>query len=222
MGTFNRFQESPFDPLADHMAKARECVGLVEPMFDSVFEQRFEELTALTLQVAKVEHEADRIKTEIRHHMPATFALPIRRGDLLTYLSLQDNLADSVEKLARNLTIKHLTLPPRLLKGVRELVRRVLKVCALVFQCTDQLTDLKESDFGTSRTDRIIEMVGQAEHAEWEADKAQYMLARELFAAEDELKDTEILLWSNVFQELGQLANHADKTADCLRRMLVS
>ena len=55
---------------------------------------------------------------------------------------------------------------------------------------------------------------------EWEADKLQYRLAQKLFALEDEMKPTDIFLWSGVFQELGVLANSADKTAERLRRML--
>ena len=38
---------------------------------------------------------------------------------------------------------------------------------------------------------------------------------------EDELRPTDIFLWSGIFQNLGALANHADKTAERLRRMLV-
>ena len=55
---------------------------------------------------------------------------------------------------------------------------------------------------------------------EWVADKQQYKLAQHLFALEDELNPTDIFLWSAIFQNLGALANHADKTAERLRRML--
>ena len=48
----------------------------------------------------------------------------------------------------------------------------------------------------------------------------QYQLAQKLFALEDDIRATDIFLWSDVFKELGALANHADKTADRLRRML--
>jgi uncharacterized protein Yka (UPF0111/DUF47 family) len=68
----------------------------------------------------------------------------------------------------------------------------------------------------------ILELVAQAEHAEWEADKAEFQLARELFALEDEMKATDIFLWSKLFRELGRLANHADKSAERLRRMMVA
>ena len=68
--------------------------------------------------------------------------------------------------------------------------------------------------------DKILEIVAKAEHAEWETDKAQFELAKKLFALEDEIRATDIFLWSEIFRELGTLANHAEKTGDRLRRML--
>jgi len=65
-----------------------------------------------------------------------------------------------------------------------------------------------------------MEMIRGVEKGEWEADKAQYALSKSLFAMEDDLKPSDLMLWWRVFLELGQLANHAEKTADRLRRML--
>ncbi|MHC4091785.1 MAG: DUF47 family protein, partial [Planctomycetota bacterium] len=58
------------------------------------------------------------------------------------------------------------------------------------------------------------------EKAEWEADRKQYELSQALFALEDKLAATDIFLWFRIFGELGALANHAEKTADRVRRML--
>ncbi len=48
----------------------------------------------------------------------------------------------------------------------------------------------------------------------------QYGVSKSLFAMEDEIKTTDLMLWWRVFLELGALANSAEKTADRLRRML--
>jgi len=218
---FDRFQESPFGPLTEHMAKVKECVVLVKPMFECVRRQDFGALKQLGSQVFKLEHEADQLKTDIRRRIPHNFYLPIYRGDLLAYLKLQDDVADSVEDIAVGLTIKNLLLPPAIAGDVQEYVGRVVNVCELLFQCSDQLAGLVEADFGGDRVDEILELVARAEHAEWEADKAEYRVAQKLFALEDELRASDMILWSNVFRELGRLANHADKTAERLRRMLV-
>jgi len=63
-------------------------------------------------------------------------------------------------------------------------------------------------------------MVATTEKAEWEADRKQYELSKALFALEEELLATDIFLWFRVFGLLGELANHAEKAADRVRRML--
>ena len=220
MSVFDRFETAPFEPLNEHMNKVKECVALVMPMFDCVFKGDHEALRLLTEQVFKAEHEADRIKDDIRHRIPRSFALPIFRGDLLAYLKLQDAIADSVEDIAVILTLKQLTLPASLADDTRAFVRQTLVVCEELCKATDRLKDLAERDFGTQRCERLLDMLASAEHAEWEADKLQYRLAQKLFALDDEMKPTDIFLWSGVFRELGVLANYADKTAERLRRML--
>ena len=220
MSVFDRFEISPFGPLSDHMAKVKECVALVMPMFDCVLARDDESLRRLTEQVFKTEHEADQIKNEIRRRIPRTFALPIFRGDLLAFLKLQDAIADSVEDIAVTLTIKPLRLPQSLADDVQAFVRQVLAVYEELYEASDRLKELTEQDFGGQRCEQLLEILANAEHAEWEADKLQYRLAQKLFALDDEMKATDIFLWSGVFQELGGLANHADKTAERLRRML--
>ena len=220
LSVFNRFETRPFEPLSKHMNKVKECVALVSPMFACALGGDYEALRRLTEQAFKTEHEADLIKDEIRHRIPKSFALPIFRGDLLAYLKLQDDMADSVEDIAVTLTIKDLKLPESLADDVRALVDQVLVVCDELCKASDSLKDLTENDFGGQRCEELLDMLASAERAEWEADKLQYTLARNLFALDDEMKATDIFLWSGVFQELGRLANHADKTAERLRRIL--
>lgn len=220
MGILDWREPSPFEPLAEHMKHVRTCVDLVLPMFECVRDGNYDKLTALTAEVFKAEHEADRVKTEIRRTIPKAFALPVYRGDLLAFLHVQDELADTAEDLAVQLTIKRLTLPQALADDAIEYVRQSLRVCEKLYAALAQLKDLVEADFGGPRGKRVMVLVGEAEHEEWVADKMQYKLAQRLFALEDEMKPTDIFLWSNIFQSLGALANHADKTAERLRRML--
>ncbi len=141
-------------------------------------------------------------------------------GGVEPVADVQDDLADSVEDLAVLLTIKNLTMPEQIADDVMAYVKGVLHVCDRLYAASDDLVDLAEHDFGGPRAKKVLERIGEAEHAEWEADKMQYQLAQKLFALEDEIRATDIFLWSDIFKELGALANHADKTADRLRRML--
>jgi predicted phosphate transport protein (TIGR00153 family) len=220
MGIFNWRQQSPFEPLAEHMKHVRACVDLVLPMFECVRAGEHDKLKQLTEEVFKAEHEADKVKAQIRRTIPKVFSLPVFRGDLLAFVHVQDELADTAEDLAVQLTIKRLELPEVLAEEVLAYVQQALKVCGKVYDAVDLLKELVEADFAGPRGEELMVLVREAEHEEWVADKLQYKLAQQLFALEDELKPTDIFLWSQIFQNLGALANHADKTAERLRRML--
>lgn len=216
------FRVSPFEPLRVHLAKAMECVAMVRPMFETLRDGDYERLESLAGDVFKAEHEADIIKNEIRQTIPRTFFLPVFRGDLLGYLKLQDDIADEAEDLAVLLTIKRLEWPAPLSDAIFGYLDKVVCVCDKTKALSDHLPVLVEQNFDAAAVDRALEMVGDIEKTEWEGDRLGYTLAKALFAQEDAMKPTDIFLWSKVFGELGQLANHAENIGDRLRRMLAS
>lgn len=216
------FKVSPFEPLRHHMKAVMECVSFVRPMYEAVRDGRYDELQAVAKKVFKTEHKADIIKNEIRQTIPKRFFLPVYRGDLLGYIKLQDDMADSVEDLAVLLTIKKLALPEPLVESTFEYIDKVLEVCGRTRDIADYLPTLVEGDMVGEEAERALSMVADVEKAEWEADRLQYTLSQKLFALEDEIRATDILLWFRIFGELGQLANFAEKTGDRLRRMLAT
>lgn len=220
MGIFSWREESPFGPIAVHLKHVRACADLVVPMFECVRDRDYERLKELTEAVFKAEHEADKIKTQIRQTIPKAFALPVYRGDLLALVHVLDELADTAEDLAVQLTIKKLVLPDELRDDVLAYASQAVRVCERLYEVLALLPDLTEEDFGGARGRQIMTLVAAAEHEEWVADKQQYKLAQKLFSLEDTMKPTDIFLWAQIFQNLGALANHADKTAERLRRML--
>jgi uncharacterized protein Yka (UPF0111/DUF47 family) len=111
-------------------------------------------------------------------------------------------------------------MPPQLVGQVFEYVDKILWAANKAYDVSKQLTVLVEKGFNGEQVDRVVGMVAVVERAEWEADRKQYELSQALFALEDELKPTDILLWFRVFAVLGELANHAEKAAARVRRML--
>lgn len=218
----NLFCESPFEPLRYHMKTVMECVAYVQPMFEAVRDKRYDALRELVNKVFKTEHLADIIKDDIRQTIPKRFFLPVYRGDLLGYLKLQDDMADSIEDIAVLLTIKNIALPETLREPTFEYIEKVNDVCQQMCEIGNHLPKLVKSDMAGKEAETVLEMIAAVDKAEWETDRLQYALSQKLFALEDDIKATDILLWFRIFGELGQLANFAEKTGDRLRRMLSS
>ncbi len=214
------FENSPFEPLMHHFEKVQECVQLIRPMFEAAKEQDFDRLSALTQDVFRCEHEADMIKDKIRQRIPRSFFLPVYRGDLLGYLKLQDDMADEVEDIAILLTIKNLKMPDSLVEEIFGYLDKILRTCDRMDEMNAHIRELVSRGFRAEEASGVFDMIRSVEKAEWQADKAQYSLSKSLFALEDEMKPSDLILWWRVFLELGRVANHAENIADRLRRML--
>ena len=132
------FKESPFEPLRYHMKSVMECVAFVKPMFEAVRDGQHDKLQEIARKVFKAEHQADIIKNDIRRTIPKRFFLPVYRGDLLGYIKLQDDMADSVEDIAVLLTIKKLPLPAPLAAPTFEYIDKVDEVCRQTCAISDR------------------------------------------------------------------------------------
>lgn len=216
----NLFEESPFEPLLHHYDKVRECVDLVRPMFRAVKNEDYEELGKLAQKVFKTEHEADLIKDEIRQEIPRSFFLPVYRGDLLGYLKLQDDVADAIENIAYLLTLKRLKLPSALESGLATYLDSVMVADEKARHMNQRIRDLVKQGFHAAEAGDMFDVIRDVERAEWEADKKQYEVSKALFTLEDTMKPSDLMLWWRIFLEMGEVANHIEKMADRLRRML--
>ncbi|MCF7811229.1 TIGR00153 family protein [bacterium] len=216
----NLFRNSPFDPLYKHGKKVKECTDLVRPLFEAILNGNAEEQEKLSTRICDAEHEADLLKTEIRRIMPKGIFLPVNREDLLRYLKIQDDLADTVEDIAILSSMKKLSAPSELGEIILEYVDIVLNVCKLADEATNHLKPLVEAGFRGDNFVEVLELAEKAEAAEHDADDEGLKVARMLFAFEDEMKATDVMLWFQILDLLGHLADYADKTGEWLRNML--
>jgi hypothetical protein len=183
-------------------------------------DENFEEVTKITKKIFKAEHEADLMKKEIRINLPKGIFLPVARGDILRFLKEQDNIADATEDLAALLAMRRMKVPAELKEALYNLVDDVLEAFDLTMKVSSEIKILAETSFGGAEAHKVMEMIEKIKTKEWEADKAQMQAAQKMFSLEDQLDPVSVMMWMNIFRELGNLANHAENTGDQLRIML--
>jgi predicted phosphate transport protein (TIGR00153 family) len=214
------FGKSPFEPLYQHMCKVKKCVDLIKPLMQAFFDEDFEKVTEITKKIFKAEHEADLMKKEIRINLPKGIFLPVARGDILRFLKEQDNIADATEDLAVLLAMRRMKVPTELKEELHNLVDDVIEAFDLTMKVSSEIKILAETSFGGAEAHKVMEMIEKIKIKEWEADKAQMRAAQKMFSLEDQLDPVSVMMWMNIFRELGNLANHAENTGDQLRIML--
>ena len=64
------FGTSPVRPLQTHMASVQECIDELIPFFKAVLKEDWSEAKAQQKKIAKLERQADRLKRDLRLHLP--------------------------------------------------------------------------------------------------------------------------------------------------------
>lgn len=214
------FGRSPFGPLVQHTHKVHETVREVRPLVEAFLAGRGSDVDEIYQRISKLEHKADIIKREIRDHLPKSLLLPVDRGDMLKFLKEQDAIADSAEDIAVLLTIRKTHVPDEMHAGILEFTDKVIDVSERLVLAASELEALQEASFGGRGAARVLELIEQVSHGEYEADCIQTDLSRRIYELEDQVDPTSIYFIMKLFRLLGEIANHAENTGDNLRMML--
>ena len=214
------FGKSPFKPLILHIDKVKACVDQIQPLFKALREKNYNKVSETSELIARLEHEADKIKDDIRTNISKSMFLPVDKRDFMSLLSAQDDISDAVEDLAVLLGIRNLTTPEPIQELLDDLVVQVLKTAYLSIDLIHELDDLLEASFGGVEADKVDKAAGELGSAEWEADRKQFTLAKKLFSLDDMLNAPDLFLWNEVIRKLGVVADKAEQIGKILRIFL--
>ena len=217
---FSMFAKSPFKPLVSHIDMVQECVNQIIPLFEFLQARNYQEVEEISKHIEKTEHKADKIKDNIRSHLPQSIFLPVDKRDFMRLLSAQDDIADAVEDLAVLLRIKNLEIPETLNESLMDLAYHVVGVANEACRMIRELEDLLEASFGGDEAEKVEKMAQNLGTAEWEADKKQFLLAQQLFSLDDQLNAADLLLMNEVVKKLGGVADESEKIGKTLRMFL--
>lgn len=213
------FAKSPFKPLVSHIDRVNECVDQITPLFEALYAKDYNKVEEISEHISKVEHKADKIKDDIRQHLPQSIFLPVDKRDFMQLLSAQDDIADAVEDLAVLMRIRNISLPGELREPLEELVKHVVDAANVACSMIRELEDLLEASFGGAEAEKIEKMAVDLGTAEWEADKKQFLLAKKLFSLDD-LNAPDLFLLNELIKKMGGVADQSEKIGKTLRVFL--
>ena len=216
------FSRSPWGPIQEHMRAVTRCTLLLEPLMDAVMAGDHETTARLAEEISILEHQADKVKNELRDHLPRSIFLPVAREDLLDILHVQDGIADAAEDVSVIVTLRRMEPEAELAEPMRNLVRKALEAVSVYDQVIAQLPTLVEVSFAGPEAERVMRMVGQVSVLEHEADVAQSMLSRKLFDIEDSLKAAALYMWIEIIRRLATVADKAERAANRLRMFIAT
>jgi len=219
--TFSKlFGQSPFTALQEHMRVVVECAREVQPLIEALAAGDQEQVIQLKDRIFEREAEADRIKHELRAHLPKSLFMPVDRRDLLEVLLLQDTIANVAQDIAGLLIERKMSIPDFLRDPLIVLTARCVDTVEHAAKVIEELDELLAIGFRGREVDAVDQMLKELNMIEDETDELGIALARALFDHEDDLKPVSVMMWYQIIEWIGDLADYAEKVGDHLRLLI--
>lgn len=219
--TFTKlFGQSPFTALQKHMQAVLECAREVQPLIDALVAGDQARVVELKDSIFEKEAEADRIKHELRASLPKSLFMPVDRRDLLEVLQLQDTIANTAQDIAGLLFERNMDIPDFLREPLSELTRRCIDTVEHSATVINELDELIAIGFRGREVERVDKMLEELNRIEDETDELGIALARALFNHEKELDPVSVMMWYQIIEWVGDLADYAEKVGDHLRLLI--
>jgi predicted phosphate transport protein (TIGR00153 family) len=214
------FGKSPFKALQTHMREVVDCARDVRPLIQALADSDQAEVDKIKNRIFEREAKADEIKNQLRLHLPKSLFMPVDRRDLLEILHLQDTIANRAQDIAGLLFERKMTIPPFMQEPLIALTARCIDTCEHSLSVIEELDELLALGFRGREAEKVNDMLKELNDIEDETDELGIALARALFEHEDEMKPVSVMMWYQLIEWIGDLADYAEKVGDRLRLLI--
>lgn len=214
------FGSSPVRPLQKHMEQIVICVRELVPYIDAVLAGDNDARDAHHAKIIKKEHKADRLKKDLRLHLPSSLFMPIDRRDVLEVLTMQDRVAGAVRDVAGIIVGRNIQIPEQMADTFRELVVTCVKSVEEANDAICELDELIETGFGDNERERVGKLLTKLDATEQLTDEQSIELSNKLFEIEDDLKPVNVMFLYRVIDKTSAIADRAQRVGSRLQLML--
>jgi len=195
---------------------------VIKALMEALTHENHLEIHQLQDKMSKLEHQADRIKLEIREYLARCYLLPVNRADLEGFLGCQEKMADYAKDFSVILVIRKTRLHPSMVEMFFAFVDQVVRVSETLLAASTEIQNLAEVSFGGAEAKLVMEGLAGIGEEEWKADRLARALSREIYNLEKELEPLTIIFYEKMLLKLSSIANEAENAGDMLRNMIVS
>ncbi|MFN3505397.1 MAG: phosphate signaling complex protein PhoU [Caldimicrobium sp.] len=206
-----------FDLLLRHARLVLECMWRLPLAWEAYVKKdqpRFEDIAK---HIIEIEKEADKIKTNIRGHLPKGLILPVEKFELFLYLKEQDAVADYAEAILNWLSFKEVDLPENFAQQIEALLNQSLEPLKYLEEMITYSADFLINWNEDSRT-KAKELIRKIRYQEYLTEEMGNDSKRLAFK---ELKDPTTLFFTlKLIELICEISHHAENAADLMRTMI--
>ena len=216
--TFRR--KSPFGQLLEHMEKIKECTDILGKGLIKYFKGDYKGFSDLAKKVSEIEHEADKIKRNLRNHLPTSLFMPVDKGKFMWALREQDKILDHAENLVKMLDMRHTKIPKEMQDVFIDHVKLVMKTVNAMQDAVGNIKDLVETSFVKREREQTKKYIYKVHEFEWKADQKKYEITQGIYNLEKKLDPMDVYHLLKIADWVDDIADHAENVSDWLRAMI--
>lgn len=101
-----------------------------------------------------------------------------------------------------------------------EFIHKNIDAVKVAEKITSTIKILTDAGFAGKEVEKVLGIIAEVEHIEWECDKVDMSFAKRLFENEDKLDPVSVMLWFNVIRAICKMSNAAESVGVQMRVML--
>ena len=210
-------EETTFQLLKRHARLIAECMERLPLALEAYINGDAERLQTVAKDIRDIEKEADKVKTNIRGHLPKGIILPVEKFELFMYLKEQDGVADHAEELLDWLLLYRADLPQAFYERLNQLLNQALEPLSyfeeLVSESFKYLVTWNENS-----RERAKSLVRMVRHSQYLTEELAFSLKKEVF--QPHIKDRDLNFALKLIELVASISSRLENTADLLRAML--
>jgi predicted phosphate transport protein (TIGR00153 family) len=213
----NLFSKSPFTPLNVHAQKVVDTVEKMDEAIRGYIDGDEKKAESLYQEISSLEHEADKVKHSIRENLPSS--QPVDRADILSFLTQEDDVANSAEMVAQMLAMKMVRMPLSVSNILLKMDREVLLTVKEHVAATGRIVDILDNGSVTKEYEEIQALIDKVDGQKHSVDVIRLDAMKAIYDHEEELGMVGAYHLLEVVKELGWVAEHAESASNKLRLM---
>lgn len=218
MPFFNMFRTSPFEKTLKHAEKVARCGPLFVRGVERYFSGDRDTFEFIKEEIRDLEAEADKIKQNIRAHLPAAILMPVEKPLFFSFLREADKVIDCIKNSLYWMSYYNLSLPAAIQNDYLVLVKEAGDYLGFL----PEMVSRAHTYFGTRREkDRqgLKDIIREIRFREKESDFLEKTILIRLCADED-IPPKTFFVMIRLVETTGDVADHLENSADMMRAMI--
>jgi len=214
----NLMKRSPFENTFKHAVKVAQCGPIFVEAVQAYFKPDRDKFEFLKEEIRDIEAEADRMKRNIRAHLPASILMPVEKSVFFTFLREADKVVDCVKNALYWMSYCELVLPQEIQRDYILLVKEVGDYLGLLPEMV-----LRAHTYFKSRMEQdrvaVKDIIREIRFRETESDDLEKALFIRL-CADQSVPPRTYFLMIRLIETTGDIADHLENSSDMMRAMI--